>query len=119
MTTVIDPQGNKTAYQYRADGLLSIKNNAQGHRFQYHYDQAGRLIELTNENHAAYRFVYDESDRVILEKGFDDKLTQYEYDEQGQLSTKREYGISEAIIPTTPNQVAIRETVFHYDRHLA
>ena len=83
-TAELDGRGNRTAYGYFDNGLVSEIVRSDGFRTTYEYDSAGRIICVTNTNGNVSFYEYDCRDRLVRKYGAE-YPAQFQYDEFDNL----------------------------------
>lgn len=84
-TSVTDPLGNITNYDYNADGYLTRVTNSLGNSSSYTYDNRGNKLTETDENGNTNTYSYDLLDRMVAVTDPLGNTIKYAYDANGNL----------------------------------
>lgn len=86
-TSVTDPNGRQTSYQYDAGGRPTQVIYADGSSITQTFDVLGRRTSATNEEGQTTTFTYDALGRLVAVHGLAGDAT-YAYDEAGNLTSR-------------------------------
>jgi YD repeat-containing protein len=87
-TSVTDPLGHTTAFNYDTDRRLQSVTDALGGRTTYTHDAAGNVTSVTDALGHTTTFTHDGLRRVLTETDAAGGVTTYGYDAQGHVTTQ-------------------------------
>jgi RHS repeat-associated protein len=85
LTSIIDANGNKTAYEYDGLGRLIREIDPLGNQVTYEYDPKGNLIKKRDANGNIIEYTYDASGRLIKKSYPDGSYEIFRYDTRGNI----------------------------------
>ena len=119
VTSVKDPNGRTTRYEYDYDNRVTRKTDPADGETRYRYDAFGNLTQETNANGIATRYEYDELNRVIRKiepsAGSASATTRYVYDAAGNLIKQIEPNEYEPASDTPSGLSEMAGLVYTYD----
>lgn len=92
VTTIKDPDGNYTRYEYYINGLLKEVTDAKGNQTSYEYDWRNRLTKQTDAGNNYSQYWYDQFDNVTCRRDAKNQYTYYYYDWLDRMTTMRYAG---------------------------
>ncbi|MBW2027984.1 MAG: RHS repeat protein [Deltaproteobacteria bacterium] len=111
LTTIIDPEGNSTDYEYDILGRLVKVTEPLGAITRYSYDTHGNLASITDAEGHETTYVYDDMGRILEELSPDRGRISYSYDSTGNLILRTD---ARGITARYDYDVLNRLTAIHY-----
>ncbi|RKZ76490.1 MAG: hypothetical protein DRR16_30375, partial [Candidatus Parabeggiatoa sp. nov. 3] len=87
-SSVIDANGNTTAYEYDANGNLITLTDTLGQKTRMTYDDHNNLLSVTNSLGKQIQLDYDDHNNVIRLTDPQGNITRYTYNSDGQVLTQ-------------------------------
>ncbi len=84
LTSVEDPEGHKTWYQYDEKGRRNKVTDANDNTTEYEYDNLDRIVKIINPDNTTVEMHYTCCQREWV-KDENGKVTKYEYDKRNRL----------------------------------
>jgi RHS repeat-associated protein len=87
LTSLTDPRGHITVFEYDLAGRLAAEYNPLGHFKTYAYDAAGNVASMTNENNHTTHYLYDPLNRMTQAVYPDGTTKTFSFSARGKMTT--------------------------------
>ncbi|MCW2921583.1 MAG: repeat protein [Thermoleophilia bacterium] len=89
VTSVVEPGGAESTYQYTLAGQLAAATNGEGETTSYHYDWVGRPTGVSAPNGTRSYIEYRDDDNETVTRSPMGRETIYTFDDHGRVRSKK------------------------------